>query len=64
MCFSLLATYDFLAVEDTNEDKVLDVLFIYKDSEASRNTCLSEGKPKNTHVLTPLAVVYRDKSIQ
>ncbi|XP_052452602.1 protein FAM234A isoform X1 [Carassius gibelio] len=36
------ATYDFLAVEDTNEDKVLDVLFIYKDSEASRNTCLSE----------------------
>ncbi len=53
-CFSPVATYDFLAIEDANEDKVLDVLFIYKDSEASRNTCLSEGKPKNTHVLTRL----------
>ncbi|TRY92897.1 hypothetical protein DNTS_005711 [Danionella cerebrum] len=34
-------TYDFLAVEDTNEDKVLDVFFIYKDADASRNTCLA-----------------------
>uniref|UniRef100_A0A8C1GTC0 Protein FAM234A-like n=1 Tax=Cyprinus carpio TaxID=7962 RepID=A0A8C1GTC0_CYPCA len=46
------ATYDFLAVEDTNEDKVLDVLFIYKDSEASRNTCLSEDLSIPCLVLT------------
>ncbi|XP_056307100.1 protein FAM234A [Danio aesculapii] len=35
------ATYDFLAVEDANEDKVLDVIFIYRDYDASRNTCLN-----------------------
>ncbi|XP_043082066.1 protein FAM234A [Puntigrus tetrazona] len=46
------ASYDFLAVEDTNEDKVLDVLFIYKDSEASRNTCLSEDLSVPCLVLT------------
>ncbi|XP_016425867.1 protein FAM234A-like isoform X2 [Sinocyclocheilus rhinocerous] len=46
------ATYDFLAVEDANEDKVLDVLFIYKDSEASRNTCLSEDLSIPCLVLT------------
>ncbi|XP_051538205.1 protein FAM234A-like [Myxocyprinus asiaticus] len=36
------ATYDFLAVEDANKDKVLDVIFLYKGAEASRNTCMSE----------------------
>ncbi len=57
-CFSPVATYDFLAVEDTNEDKVLDVLFIYKDSEASRNTCLSGSKP---HVLTRMLLFIESK---
>ncbi|KAK2870460.1 hypothetical protein Q8A67_024852 [Cirrhinus molitorella] len=46
------ATYDFLAVEDANEDKVLDVFFIYKDAEASRNTCLSEDLSIPCLVLT------------
>ncbi|XP_016339765.1 protein FAM234A-like [Sinocyclocheilus anshuiensis] len=46
------ATYDFLAVEDANEDKALDVLFIYKDAEASRNTCLSEDLSIPCLVLT------------
>ncbi|RXN25872.1 protein FAM234A-like [Labeo rohita] len=46
------ATYDFLAVEDANEDKVLDVFFIYKDSKASRNTCLSEDLSIPCLVLT------------
>lgn len=36
------ATYDFLVVEDVSKDKVLDILFMYKGSEASRNTCMSE----------------------
>ncbi|XP_073720390.1 protein FAM234A [Misgurnus anguillicaudatus] len=35
-------TYDFLAVEDVSKDKVLDIFFMYKGSEASRNTCMSE----------------------
>ncbi|XP_058622192.1 protein FAM234A [Onychostoma macrolepis] len=46
------ATYDFLAVEEANGDRVLDVLFIYKDSEASRNTCLSEDLSIPCLVLT------------
>ncbi|XP_067291402.1 protein FAM234A isoform X2 [Pseudorasbora parva] len=40
--YSAAATYNFLAVEDANEDKVLDVFFMYRDADASRNTCLSE----------------------
>ncbi|XP_059391363.1 protein FAM234A-like [Carassius carassius] len=46
------ATYDFLAVEDANEDKALDVFFIYKDGEASRNTCLSQNLSIPCLVLT------------
>lgn len=46
------ATYDFLAVEDANEDKALDVFFIYKDAEASRNTCLSQNLSIPCLVLT------------
>ncbi|XP_051543377.1 protein FAM234A-like [Myxocyprinus asiaticus] len=36
------AVYDFLDFEDANKDKVLDVIFMYKGAEASRNTCMSE----------------------
>lgn len=48
MCFSPTATYNFLSVEDVNEDKVLDVFFMYKDADASRNTCLSQSKLNHT----------------
>uniref|UniRef100_A0A8C2DY36 Family with sequence similarity 234 member A n=1 Tax=Cyprinus carpio TaxID=7962 RepID=A0A8C2DY36_CYPCA len=46
------ATYDFLAVEDANEDKAMDVFFIYKDAAASRNTCLSQNLSIPCLVLT------------
>lgn len=37
-------TYDFLAIEDTSEDKVMDVLFVFKDTEGSKNnTCAGAG---------------------
>lgn len=67
MWFSLTATYNFLSVEDANEDKVLDVFFMYKDADASRNTCLSEGKLKDTckNLLTVGFLLWNtDKSIQ
>lgn len=44
--FSLLVTYDFLATEDINRDKVQDVLFLYKNTNSSNNfnrSCASEG---------------------
>lgn len=42
--FNGSATYDFLAVEDTNKDKVSDVLFVLKSSEGSQNTtCVGAG---------------------
>lgn len=44
--FSEAATYDFLAIEDTSKDKVMDVLFVLKSTEASENkTCAGEGLP-------------------
>lgn len=44
--FSDAATYDFLAIEDTSKDKVMDVLFVLKSTEASENkTCVDEGLP-------------------
>ncbi|KAA0705082.1 hypothetical protein E1301_Tti017867 [Triplophysa tibetana] len=46
------ATYDFLAFEDANEDKVLDVFFMYKGFEASRNTCMSADLSPPCLVLT------------
>lgn len=42
--FSATATYDFVAIEDTGKDKVLDVLFILKNADGSENkTCDSAG---------------------
>lgn len=42
-CFTV-ATYDFLAIEDTSKDKVLDVLFVLKAAEGSQNnTCVGAG---------------------
>ncbi|CAJ1080824.1 LOW QUALITY PROTEIN: protein FAM234A-like [Xyrichtys novacula] len=44
--FSEAATYDFLAIEDTSKDKVMDVLFVLKNTEGSQNnTCADAGLP-------------------
>lgn len=44
--FSEAATYDFLAIEDTSKDKVMDVLFVLKSTEGSENnTCVGAGLP-------------------
>ncbi|XP_034049835.1 protein FAM234A isoform X2 [Thalassophryne amazonica] len=40
------ATYDFLAIQDSNRDKVRDILFIVRASEGTQNnTCTAEGLP-------------------
>ncbi|XP_041818713.1 protein FAM234A [Chelmon rostratus] len=44
--FSEAVTYDFLAIEDTSRDKVMDVLFVIKSTEGSQNnTCADAGLP-------------------
>ncbi|KAI3365630.1 hypothetical protein L3Q82_010700, partial [Scortum barcoo] len=44
--FSEAATYDFLAIEDASKDKVMDVLFVLKNTEGSKNTtCADAGLP-------------------
>lgn len=44
--FSDAATYDFLAIEDASKDKVMDVLFVLKNTEGSQNnTCADAGLP-------------------
>lgn len=44
--FSEAAAYDFLAIEDASKDKVMDVLFVLRDSEGSQNnTCAEAGLP-------------------
>lgn len=44
--FSQAATYNFLAIEDTSQDKVRDILFVLKATEGSKNnTCADEGMP-------------------
>ncbi|CAK6964116.1 protein FAM234A [Scomber scombrus] len=40
------ATYDFVAIENTGKDKVMDVLFILKNADGSKNeTCDASGLP-------------------
>lgn len=42
--FPEAATYNFLAIEDANKDKVMDILFVFKDSEGSQNnSCAAAG---------------------
>lgn len=42
--FSVTETYDFLAIEDASQDKVMDVLFVLKSTEVSQNkTCAAAG---------------------
>ncbi|XP_060884549.1 protein FAM234A [Labrus mixtus] len=44
--FSEAATYDFIAIEDASKDKVMDVLFVIKNTEGSQNnTCADAGLP-------------------
>lgn len=41
---SLTETYDFLAIEYASKDKVMDVLFVLKDTEPiPNNTCANAG---------------------
>lgn len=40
------ATYDFLAIDDTSRDKVMDIMFVVKDSNVSQEkTCEDAGLP-------------------
>ncbi|KAJ3608454.1 hypothetical protein NHX12_025501 [Muraenolepis orangiensis] len=45
--FSQADTFDFLAIQDANNDKVMDVLFVVKDTEGTKKniTCAGEGLP-------------------
>ncbi|XP_047232222.1 protein FAM234A [Girardinichthys multiradiatus] len=44
--FAEAATYDFLAFEQANRDKVMDVLFVIKSTESSPNkSCANAGLP-------------------
>ncbi|XP_044035611.1 protein FAM234A isoform X1 [Siniperca chuatsi] len=44
--FSEAATYDFLAIEDASKDKVMDVMFVLRNTEGSQNnTCADAGLP-------------------
>lgn len=44
LSFCATVTYDFLAIEDTSRDKVMDVLFVIKSTEGSQNnTCADAG---------------------
>ncbi|XP_011602274.2 protein FAM234A [Takifugu rubripes] len=44
--FPEAASYDFLATEDTNRDKVNDILFVLRSSKGSQNnTCTGAGLP-------------------
>lgn len=46
-------TYEFLATEDTNRDKVNDILFVLQSSEGSQNnTCTGAGMTYNSHLIT------------
>ncbi|XP_029804805.1 protein FAM234A [Suricata suricatta] len=44
--YNAAVTYDFLATEDINRDRIQDVLFLYKNSNSSNNfslSCTDEG---------------------
>uniref|UniRef100_A0A8C5LBK9 Family with sequence similarity 234, member A n=1 Tax=Jaculus jaculus TaxID=51337 RepID=A0A8C5LBK9_JACJA len=44
--YNASVTYDFLAVEDINKDRIQDVLFLYKNTDSSDNvtrSCTDEG---------------------
>lgn len=44
--FPEAVAYDFLAIEDTSKDKVMDVLFVLRNTEGSQNnTCVDAGLP-------------------
>ncbi|XP_037611352.1 protein FAM234A [Sebastes umbrosus] len=43
--FSEAATYDFIAFEDASKDKVMDVLFVLKNTGSPNKTCVDAGLP-------------------
>ncbi|KAJ8364244.1 hypothetical protein SKAU_G00130750 [Synaphobranchus kaupii] len=52
----LAATYDFLAVTRVNNDKVLDVLFVFKAPEGSLNiTCVNQSLPSPCMFMSAVA---------
>lgn len=43
-CFHPTASYDFLSIQDASKDKVMDVLFVLRDTEGTlNNTCADAG---------------------
>lgn len=52
-CAFSTETYDFLATEDTNRDKVKDILFVLRGSAGSQNnTCTGAGMTCSSHLIT------------
>lgn len=44
LSFTATETYDFLAIEHASDDKVMDVLFVIKNSEGTQNnSCADAG---------------------
>lgn len=44
--FSEAATYDFLAIEHASDDKIMDVMFVLKNTEGTQNkSCADAGLP-------------------
>ncbi|NXH18523.1 F234A protein, partial [Bucco capensis] len=56
--FSFTAAYQFLAIEDVNEDKVQDVIFALKTSNGSSSfnrSCVDEGLPSPCAFITAVS---------
>lgn len=50
---SSAASYDFMATEDTNRDKVNDILFVLRSSKGSQNnTCTGAGRTYASYLIT------------
>lgn len=50
---SSAASFDFMATEDTNRDKVNDILFVLRSSKVSQNnTCAGAGKTCASYLIT------------
>ncbi|XP_062955837.1 protein FAM234A-like isoform X2 [Cynocephalus volans] len=67
--YNAAVTYDFLAMEDVNRDRIQDILFLYKDTNSSNTfnrSCADEGETlwsrpssfgRNASILSPLLQV-------
>uniref|UniRef100_A0A8C5GW53 FAM234A/B beta-propeller domain-containing protein n=1 Tax=Gouania willdenowi TaxID=441366 RepID=A0A8C5GW53_GOUWI len=51
--YSEAASYDFLGIEHASDDKVMDVVFVYKSTEGTQNfTCTGSGLPSPCVILS------------